>query len=189
MLAEVLGGRVGADAGRDGAAAARVRAGCDTQGGARRADLGPGGADFAVDEAQVTVREGKRRKTRIVPVNSGLAAVCADWLHVRGDDEGFLLWTCVKGGGLIDHSRISDQTVYDVVLSRGAEAGIRRFTPHDMRRTYSGELLDAGVDLATVQKLMGHSSASTTAGYDRRGVQARRKAAEMLHMRWERRFE
>ena len=145
-------------------------------------------ADFAVDEAQVTVREGKGRKTRIVPVNSGLAAVCADWLHVRGDAEGFLLWACVKGGGLVAHSRISDQTVYDVVLNRAAEAGIRRFTPHDMRRTYSGELLDAGVDLATVQKLMGHSSDSTTAGYDRRGVQARRKAAEMLHMRWERRF-
>ncbi|MEZ4711721.1 MAG: tyrosine-type recombinase/integrase, partial [Caldilineaceae bacterium] len=87
-----------------------------------------------------------------------------------------------------------DQTVYDVVLSRGAQAGIRCFTPHDMRRTYSGELVDAGVDLATVQKLMGHSAASTSyfslgAGYDRRGVQARRKAAEMLHMRWERRFD
>ena len=40
---------------------------------------------------------------------------------------------------------------------------------------------------------MGHSSASISsffgvAGYDRRGVQARRRAAEMLHMRWERRF-
>jgi site-specific recombinase XerD len=43
-------------------------------------------------------------------------------------------------------------------------AGTRR----DLRRTWIGALLDLGVDLAMVQKMAGHTSASTTAGYDRR---------------------
>jgi site-specific recombinase XerD len=42
-------------------------------------------------------------------------------------------------------------------------------------------LLDAGADLATVQKMVGHESV-TTAGYDRRGDATRRKAADLVHV-------
>ncbi len=57
----------------------------------------------------------------------------------------------------------------------------------DLRRTFAGDLLDTGVDLATVQKLMGHSDANTTARYDRRGEQAKRHAVRMLHVPYQRR--
>jgi integrase len=41
---------------------------------------------------------------------------------------------------------------------------------------------DAGADLATVQKMVGHESVTTTAGYDRRGDATRRKAADLVHV-------
>src|SRR6476620_2610808 len=69
-----------------------------------------------------------------------------------------------------------------ILRDRAAAAGVAPFTPHDMRRTYISELLDAGTDLATVQKMVGHESITTTAGYDRRGDAAKRKAADLVHV-------
>jgi site-specific recombinase XerD len=54
--------------------------------------------------------------------------------------------------------------------------------PHDLRRTWTGDLLEAGVDLATVQKMAGHASVSTTGKYDRRDHGIQRRAAAELHV-------
>jgi hypothetical protein len=51
-----------------------------------------------------------------------------------------------------------------------------------MRRTTLAELLDAGADLSTVQKMVGHESVAAMAGYDRRGDAAKHKAADLVHV-------
>ena len=69
-----------------------------------------------------------------------------------------------------------------MLRKRAAQAGVDEMTPHDLRRTMVGDMLDAGADLATVQKVCGHASPTTTARYDRRPEEAKRKAAGLLHV-------
>lgn len=126
---------------------------------------------------------GKRNKTRVVPVAAGLAAALDDWLRVRGAQAGALLYEVNKGGAIVPKG-ITPAAVYNAIEKRRTEAGVQPFTPHDLRRTFAGDLLDAGADIVTVQKLMGHANANTTSRYDRRGARAKQAAVGKLHMAW-----
>jgi integrase/recombinase XerD len=75
---------------------------------------------------------------------------------------------------------MNSDTVWRIIQKRAKMAGIESFSPHDFRRTFCSDLLDAGVDIVTVQKLAGHSSPTTTAKYDRRGEETKRKAVQCL---------
>lgn len=148
--------------------------------GLRRAEIV--GLDLAhFDQTTgVFVVTGKRNKTRTVPIRNGARAAVEDWLSVRGDEPGPLFWHVRKGGELIPR-RLTTQCIYQVMAVRAKAAGVAGFSPHDMRRTFAGDMLDAGADISVVQRLMGHSSVSTTAGYDRRGERAKIEAAGKLH--------
>ena len=51
-----------------------------------------------------------------------------------------------------------------------------------MRRSFVSDMLDARVDISTVAAMAGHSSVSPTQRYDRRGTEAKKKAAKALHL-------
>lgn len=142
-------------------------------------------ADYDEDKCQVTVRAGKGNKERIVPMNDGVCEAVGAWLDRRGPWAG-ALFTRVRRGDNVSTEGMTDQAIYDMMAERAGQAGVKEFSPHDMRRSFAGDLLDAGADIATVQKLMGHANANTTAGYDRRDARAKRDAINRLHVPYRR---
>ena len=152
--------------------------------GLRRAELvSLDVADFEAGNERGTLKvQGKRNKQRRIPVVGGAVEALTDWLVVRGTEAG-PLFVRIRKGDRMTGERLTTQAVYHVLAQRVSEAGITlACSPHDMRRTFIGDLLDAGADIATVQKLAGHANVTTTARYDRRGEATKRKAAQMLHV-------
>ena len=104
---------------------------------------------------------------------------------MREDNSGALFVPINKGGRII-HQRLTEQAVYNVLRKRAEQAGIKAASPHDLRRSCISDLLDAGADIATVQKLAGHANVQTTAHYDRRGEEAKKRVVKLLHVPYRR---
>lgn len=131
---------------------------------------------------------GKRNKTRNAYLVNGAAGAMADWLSVRGSEPG-PLFLAINKGGRIQQGQLTTQAVYNMLIKRAAEAKITNtFSPHDFRRTFVSDLLEAGADIATVAKMAGHENIATTARYDRRPEEAKIKAANLLHIPYTRRL-
>jgi integrase len=137
--------------------------------------------DVDRESGRVAVRRGKGRKDRITYLPPSALPALEDWVAVRGEDDGSLLRP-VRKGGRIEQRAMSAQAVRDLCVSLAAAAATAPWSPHDARRTWTGDLLDATGDLSIAQQLAGHSSPATTARYDRRPEATRRRAAAQLHV-------
>lgn len=138
-------------------------------------------ADFNPDSGCLTVRRGKGGKARTMYAANGSRAALDAWLEARGPEEG-PLFCPVDKAGRVKVRRMTAEALYQALHRRAQEAGVEPFGPHDFRRTFISDLLDAGADLALVQQLAGHADPRTTARYDRRPEVAKRRAAELLHV-------
>ncbi|MEL7039622.1 MAG: site-specific integrase, partial [Cyanobacteria bacterium J06592_8] len=135
--------------------------------------------DFDIETGTLEIHKGKGDKYRLVYLPEVLIPPVEDWLEIRGIEPGPLLCPINKGGHLQMRHMCSD-AVLKILKKRASAAGVESFSPHDFRRTFCSDLLDAGVDIVTVQKLAGHASPVTTAKYDRRGEETKRRAVQKL---------
>lgn len=143
-------------------------------------------ADVDPQSGAVTVQHGKGNRARLVYIQNGALAALCDWLALRGDDPGPLFMR-IRKGGVIVPTRLTDQAVRDIVTHRAEQAGVAACSPHDLRRSMISDLLDAGADVSTIQRLAGHSSVVITLRYDRRGEATKQAAAALLHVPYGRR--
>jgi site-specific recombinase XerD len=166
-------------------------------------------SDYDRDTHALRVR-GKGQKERWAYVEAPGAYLALDaWIEQRTEEPGPLFPRMRKGGSLVREKhpspeyykegkpridtgfplqRLTEQGIYAILFERARQAEIPHLSPHDLRRTFVGELLDTGGDLSLAQKLAGHASPTTTARYDRRGEVAKKRAAGALHVplvRWQ----
>ena len=138
-------------------------------------------ADYDPDTGAITLIGKGNKERKVYAINGGATALNA-WIAHRGKEPGPLLHSVNKAGD-IDRSRgITSQALMYRLKVRCRQAAIAECSPHDLRRSFVSELLDAGADISAVQTLAGHASTDTTARYDRRGEKAARRAANMIHV-------
>jgi site-specific recombinase XerD len=134
--------------------------------------------DFDTEDGSILVH-GKRGKQRTVYLTDSGCEHVEVWLRHRGNAPG-PLFCPIRQNGEIPLTRMRGESVAYILRRRQEQAGVEPFSPHDIRRSTVTHLLDAGVDVFTVQKLAGHADAATTARYDRRGERAKRRAVQNL---------
>jgi len=105
-------------------------------------------SDVAPDLSTVLVRESKSGRPRVVPLTSRAAAIL-DALP-RDGERVFSI----------------DRTTFMEDFRLGADAaGMPDITAHSLRHAYASGLVQAGVDLPTVARLLGHTTIQVTMRY------------------------
>jgi site-specific recombinase XerD len=150
--------------------------------GLRRAEVVSLTLESFNPETGVLKITGKRKKQRTAHITNGALAALTDWLELRGNEPGALFVAINKGGKMDVSKGVYPEAVYYMLTKRAAQANVKNFSPHDMRRTFIGDLLDKGADISTVAKMAGHANVQTTGQYDRRGEATKRQAASLLHV-------
>jgi integrase/recombinase XerD len=115
-------------------------------------------ADIDGQRLCLTVRQGKGHKDRVVPLSAGLLEELRSWWRLRRPGE----WLFANSEGGV----FSATSLQRAFQEAAAEAGLtKHVTVHTLRHCYATHLLEAGTDLVTLQRLLGHTSLSTTARY------------------------
>jgi site-specific recombinase XerD len=118
-------------------------------------------------------------KTRQCPLISRSELALQAWLQLRGTQPGPVFYPIKKGGEIIIRP-MTQAFLVTMLKKRARQAGLNKFSPNDLCRTFICELLEAGVDITTVQKLAGHAQLTTTIKYARRREAAKPLALERL---------
>jgi len=116
--------------------------------------------DFDFEHGMISIRvkdywEPKGGRSREIPIHEKLLPI----LKQHHESNGANRWVFSKPNGeQIDHLWRRFQRILK-------KAGLDGETVHTFRHTFASHLVMAGVDLPTIQKLMGHSNISTTMIY------------------------
>lgn len=125
---------------------------------------------------------GKGNKERQVFLPKSFDKFIDDWLCKRGLSGGVFFPRMCPGANkdkFLFYPMVPS-SIYKILSKRAEFAGLGKIRPHDLRRTFATRMLESGADVFLLQQAMGHSSAATTARYDYRSNDMRKKTCRSL---------
>ena len=115
--------------------------------------------DIDSQRQMLHIRCGKGRKDRLVPASPRLIEELRRYWKLQRPRHYLF-------PGATQDKPISSTTIQKACRQATKLSGVRKqVTPHTMRHTFATSMLEAGVDILTISKLLGHASFITTMVY------------------------
>ena len=145
-----------------------------------------------LDLAQINVEKrslrviGKGNKELIKYAPQWAFAKLQAWLAFRreqlkeGEQDDSFLFNRIRRGSHITRERITKHAIYYIARQRGEQVGVK-IMPHDFRRSFITRVIEEH-DLSIAQKLAHHTNIQTTASYDVRDDNERRRAVDRFDL-------
>ncbi|EIK69451.1 site-specific recombinase, phage integrase family [Pseudomonas synxantha BG33R] len=129
---------------------------------------------------------GKGNKELIKYAPDWAFAKLRAWLEFRreqlkeGEQDDTFLFNRIRRGSHITRERITKHAIYYIARQRGDQVGVK-IMPHDFRRSFITRVIEEH-DLSIAQKLAHHTNIQTTASYDVRDDNERRRAVDRFDL-------
>ena len=145
-----------------------------------------------LDLAQINFEE---RSLRVIGKgNKELIKYAPDWAFTKlqawlafrreqlkeGEQDDNFLFNRIRRGSHITRERITKHAIYYIARQRGEQVGVK-IMPHDFRRSFITRVIEEH-DLSIAQKLAHHTNIQTTASYDVRNDNERRRAVDRFDL-------
>lgn len=117
--------------------------------------------DVDLTQGRLVVRQGKGQKDRAVYLSDTASLALQAYLDQAPCPPTALVFIYPNGKPL------SYAWLYEHLMALGQAAGVPNVTPHRLRHTLATRLLNAGMDVTRIQKLLGHEHLDTTMIYAR----------------------
>lgn len=113
--------------------------------------------DFNFGEYTVMIREGKGKKDRMTFINVRLVKILQNYINSIKDSD--YIFPTYNG-------HISERSFEEVLKRALKKSGITKdITLHDLRHSFAINLVNAGIDIEEVRKMLGHNTLRTTQIY------------------------
>ncbi len=143
--------------------------------------------DFDADNRLIKIR-GKGKKERIVPITPNAVSWIQRYLNHPERDQEMEGHQAQQDRSAIFLNRLGTRITtrsidrkFDIYLTASGLAS--KVTPHTIRHTIATHWLENGMDLKTIQTLLGHSSLSTTTIYTHVDATLKKKVHQEAHPR------
>lgn len=130
-------------------------------------------SDIDLDQRKIVLRKTKNNEVRVIPTNKTLFRELTQLYSSR---KGDYVFTSSKGKPFIE--------IKNGFIAAIKKANISDFRFHDLRHTFGSHLVMQGVNIRTVQQLLGHKDIKMTMRYSHLSPEYVHEAIERLDNSW-----